>query len=221
LNADESRKIIREALPTGDLLFSKAIILFEGETEAQSFPIFVKKYWGKEAHDIGLTLIKVNGNNYKPFLAVAKAMDLPWFIFSDYDQPNIRQGVDNVISSQGLNPEDEHPNVAKLGCSVEEYLISENYQNELKKGIFEEFKHSTPSATPQYITAKETEIFDFSEEVLKDKMGSDYGKVSYPRFWAEEITALDGERSIPTKIRSLFDAIEEKVQALNSSGDES
>ena len=46
MSIEDIRKIHRQVLNTrGELFFSKAIILFEGETEEQSFPVFAEKYF--------------------------------------------------------------------------------------------------------------------------------------------------------------------------------
>ncbi|MDM8524362.1 AAA family ATPase [Desulfococcaceae bacterium HSG8] len=225
LNIDELRKIKREVLLSeGELLFSKAIVLSEGETEAQCLPIFAYKYFdGVYPFELGITFISVHGNNYKPFLILAEAMKIPWIIFSDYDKDNIKKGVDSVISSLNLDPHDEHTNVIKLGKSIEDYLISESYQPQLKAGINAWCEATTTADTdPRQIKAGVSRVNNLSDEQLKEELSFKGGKVRYPSYWAEEIVRLPDDRCIPPKIRELFDAIDavihpdKKTEAANA-----
>ncbi|MDM8546183.1 AAA family ATPase [Candidatus Venteria ishoeyi] len=209
LNTDERRKLKREVLQSnGELLFSKAIILFEGETESQALPIFAKKYWNMDPFEMGLTFIAVNGNNYKPFLLLASAFNVPWFIFSDYDKTGIKRGVDNALSDIGLDSAMPHSNAVKLNMSIEDYLISESYQSQLKAGINAWYAVTTaPDTDQRQIDAGVTKINSYTDEKLLRDISSDNGKVRYPSFWAKEIIKLSDDRAIPPKIRDLFNAI--------------
>lgn len=216
LNTDEDRKIRREVLPTGDILFSKAIVLFEGETEAQSFPVFARKYWDAEPFETGITFIKVNGNNYKPFLLLAKAMQISWFIFSDYDKKNIKNGIDNALELIGFDKTISHPNVIKLGKPIEEYLIEEGYQDELKAGIKNWYLTTISEDThPKQIDAGQKHVSNYDDPKLLADIASDNGKVRYPVYWANEIILRSGNKCIPLKVRQLFDAIENILKINN------
>src|SRR6185437_7312569 len=81
---DDRRKLDREVIASkGDLLFARAIILFEGETEEQSLPIFCQTRFGMSAHELGFNFIGVGGGNYFPFIWLAKSFAIPWYVFSD------------------------------------------------------------------------------------------------------------------------------------------
>jgi putative ATP-dependent endonuclease of OLD family len=85
LTDEEMRKINREVMNTrGDLLFSRYIVMFEGETEEQALPAFAKMYWGFHPHEMGVSFIGVGGaGRYTPFLRLAVRFGIPWCIFSD------------------------------------------------------------------------------------------------------------------------------------------
>ena len=54
LTPEDKRKLRREVLNTrGELLFARAVVLFEGETEEQAIPIFGEKYWDKDLYGVG------------------------------------------------------------------------------------------------------------------------------------------------------------------------
>lgn len=211
LSPDEKRKLRREVmLSKGELLFARAIILFEGETESQALPIFAEAFWGKQPYELGVSLLKVDGNNYRPFILLAHQMKVPWFILSDYDQPNIRRGVDNalrVIDQADLG------NVIRLNAAIEKYIIDEGYQSELKKGINAYFLANIEPNTPfQQIVAGQTRVNNYTDQQLFDNVSSDNGKVRYPAYWAKEITNhAEPQRQIPSKIKQLFEAVNTKI----------
>jgi putative ATP-dependent endonuclease of the OLD family len=85
LTAKDLRKIDRQVMNTrGDMLFARAIVLFEGETEEQAIPDFAEAHWNDHPNDLGYSFIGVGGkDNYLPFLRMAESFGIPWFIFSD------------------------------------------------------------------------------------------------------------------------------------------
>jgi putative ATP-dependent endonuclease of OLD family len=85
LTTEEMRKINREVMNTrGDLLFSRFLVLFEGETEEQALPVFARLHWGLHPHEVGVSFVSVGGaGGYTPFLRLAIRFGIPWCIFSD------------------------------------------------------------------------------------------------------------------------------------------
>ncbi len=85
LTTEEMRKINREVMNTrGDLLFSRFLVLFEGETEEQALPAFARLRWGLHPHEVGVSFVSVGGaGGYTPFLRLAIRFGIPWCIFSD------------------------------------------------------------------------------------------------------------------------------------------
>jgi putative ATP-dependent endonuclease of OLD family len=67
---EELRAVERQVVATkGDLLFSRALILYEGiVTEELAFPIWAKAYWGKTVHELGFSFVGAAGHNYYPFI---------------------------------------------------------------------------------------------------------------------------------------------------------
>jgi putative ATP-dependent endonuclease of OLD family len=85
LTSDEQRKLRQKVINTrGEIFFSKAIVLFEGETEEQALPILAEKYFKRPAYELGIDFIGVGGAGaYFPFIQFAEAFNIPWYIFSD------------------------------------------------------------------------------------------------------------------------------------------
>ena len=158
----DQRKIERQVMKTrGEILFSKLIILCEGETEEQALPIFAKKYpknnkqekslSKKETKEraledkeplseIGLNVIGVDGHgNYKPFLQFAKAFHIPFVILSDAEEntiTSVQNQIKKVFKELSLNNKaDEHIVFLNRGESFETHLIDDGYDEEFKKAI--------------------------------------------------------------------------------------
>lgn len=85
LTYEEIRKIHRQVINTrGELYFSKAIILCEGETEEQALPLLIKKHFSKSTIELGLDIVGIDGGgNYFPFIYFAEKLNINWFILSD------------------------------------------------------------------------------------------------------------------------------------------
>lgn len=138
---DGIRKVKQEVLNTrGDLLFAKAIILCEGETEEQALPKFFKKYFSYEPFELGINIVSVGGSGkYSPFLRIAKDLNIECFILSDGEQETIKKvkkdfkkvwGEDNleeIISS--------YVKFLPNGNDFEGYLIEEDYILEIEQAI--------------------------------------------------------------------------------------
>ena len=125
LTPDEMRKIRREVLNTrGDLLFSRFIVLFEGETEEQALSAFANLHWGHHPHERGISFVGVGGSgSYTPFLRLALRFGIPWCIFSDGSSKDVEQV--NKCLVRACVP--EHPNnervfVIPSGLDFEAYV---------------------------------------------------------------------------------------------------
>jgi putative ATP-dependent endonuclease of the OLD family len=134
LNEEESRKIKREVMNTrGELLFAKAMILFESETEEQALPILAKEYFGCYPHELGLNFIGVGGKGkYQPFLNVAKFLNIPWYILSDGDG-----SAENDVKIQitGIFGESYDTLFVLSNTDFEGYLLQSGFKNELISAI--------------------------------------------------------------------------------------
>jgi putative ATP-dependent endonuclease of OLD family len=71
LEDEDRRRIQREVIHSrGEIIFSKALVLCEGETEEQALPMLFKKYFDQDAFVLGVSFIGVGGSGkkYLPFL---------------------------------------------------------------------------------------------------------------------------------------------------------
>lgn len=217
LNDDDLRKIEQNVMITrGELLFARAIILFEGQTEEAALPIFAETYW-KDHHSVhGLSFLPGCGCNYKPFLRMAHAYDIPWFILSD-GEPNPRTAVQAALDDIVAGPLASHPRVAALpnGQDLETYLIDEGYAPELTAALAD--AHDDPDYLANYIAEHDTKVgkknvirdykgADGPKRALQDAMRAHKTKTAKPMARRITQTATPARR-IPAAVKQVFDAV--------------
>jgi putative ATP-dependent endonuclease of OLD family len=155
LTDEDLRKIDRQVMNTrGDMLFARALIFFEGETEEQAVPDFAEKYWGKHPNDLGYSLIGVGGKgNYLPFLRMAVSFNIPWYIFSDGEAATVA-ALNIALAAIGQNAIPNNPRVIVLpgGNKFETYIVSEASKDALITAIVER-----KAKSPQHLAAQRTE----------------------------------------------------------------
>jgi putative ATP-dependent endonuclease of OLD family len=138
LTEEDLRKIDRQVMNTrGDLLFARALVLFEGETEEQALPDFAEKFWGKHPNDLGYSFIGVGGcGNYLPFLRMAESFKIPWFILSDGEASTVT-AVNNALTAIGQSPIPNNPRVIVLpdGKDFEAYIVNDTSKDLLIDAI--------------------------------------------------------------------------------------
>ena len=97
-----NRKVM---MSRGDILFAKALILFEGETEEQLVPAMFEKYYDVSTFEKGVTCIGVTGQQYRPFVIFGCSLGIPVCIISDNDgntKTKIESQVEKMREKDGL-----------------------------------------------------------------------------------------------------------------------
>lgn len=216
-DANDVRKLQETVIDTrGDLLFSRGLVLFEGQTEEQALPIWAHKYWGTTIHELGLCFVRVNGTDYFPFVWLAKALRIPWYVFADGEAAPV-QALDAALKKAG-EPESAHcPNVVvhPAGKNFESQLIDEGYMAEIELAL------NAMSGSKTYLVdyvanmhgqkAKGGLVRDYKsaggdERAAFDAMSN--AKTSVSKHLGHVITGLaDPARRFPTKIKSLFEIV--------------
>lgn len=150
LTPDDVRKLQRTVIASrGDLLFARAVILFEGETEEQAFPLWAHAYWGASAHELGFSFVGVGGTDYFPFIWLAQSFGISWYVFSDGEDKTVtklkrdakRAGIDDIAARDNIV-------VIHNKLDLEAHLISEGYLDAFEAAIAD---FAGPNALDKYI----------------------------------------------------------------------
>jgi putative ATP-dependent endonuclease of OLD family len=132
LDPEDKRRLQREVMHSrGEIIFSKALVLCEGETEEQALPLLFKKYFNFDPFVLGVSFIGVGGSGkkYLPFLSFARDFSIPLFIFSDGEAEAVR-GLTKVYSGvYGATDVTHCDNITILdGTDFEGYLLSSGHR---------------------------------------------------------------------------------------------
>lgn len=208
LSPEDLRKIDRMVLNTrGELLFARALVFFEGETEEQALPFFAKAYWGEHIHTMGISMIGVGGQAYLPFVRLAESFDIPWFIFSD-GEPQTIASLLTMLRNLG-RPSDlsdsANDNVLVIpgGKDLEAYLIQPVYEAVLVEMIIKE-----NSRKPQHEAALRHQWANESNKLAKIEQELSANKTRYALPLALAITSMtDPTSRFPTLIRELLETM--------------
>lgn len=233
LGGDERRRIQREVMHSrGEILFSKALVLCEGETEEQALPMLFQKYFDNEAFVLGVSFIGVGGSGkkYLPFLTFARNFSIPVFVFSDGENKTTKELKKTYDSVFGETDITNSPNITILdGADFEEYLLSSGFRSCIETAIFQldgasavddwiskkhgtsegRSKTSTPPCTVCHQPIYADVLRDYNssggyDKALKDTL--DEGKTKYAPVIAERLCELELSK-FPPKIIELFEKI--------------
>jgi len=232
-NPDDVRKLQETVIESrGDLLFSRAVIFFEGQTEEQALPIWAQRYWGASIHELGFTFVRANGTAYFPFVWLAKSLQIPWFIFAD-GEPIPLGKLEDALKKAKCKVAAQCSNVVVLpgGENFETHLIANDYLEEIEAALNE--LHGVKDALDQYIRKNHGKTYgpdkgdrDYQSEggrkrAAKDAMSASKTKLAKPL--ARVISGLeDVARRFPPGILKLFDIIaaDQKLPRQQSENDE-
>ncbi|WP_249555204.1 AAA family ATPase [Shewanella sp. 8A] len=234
---DDLRKLKREVVHSrGELLFSKAIVLSEGETEEQALPELFESYTGTHPFTLGINFVGVNGSGakYRPFFILAKDLNIPVFIFSDGEEQTIKELKKNYEKVFGPTDIKNAPNITILdGTDFEGYLLGQGYQALIEETIQQVAGNDAldkwikkregtslkrvKTDKPDCLTCKQP-IF---EDVNRDYFGVDgrvraildvldASKPQYAIAISQNLSKLPKER-LPKKVVELFKKIESGV----------
>ena len=233
LQPEELRKIHREVIHSkGELLFSTAIVLSEGETEAQALPLLFERYFSKAPFNLGINFIGVggSGSKYKPYLTFARDFNIPVFIFSDGEEKPIKELQKVFDSLFGGIDITTATNVTILEDSdFEGYLLDSGFQGEIETAIkaydgddriTKYISNKQGNQTKAVISDKprcetcnqpiyECGIYDYSDDdgykkAILEILDSD--KTKYAKVVADHLSTLEPE-ALPPKIIALFEQI--------------
>ncbi|WP_412102231.1 ATP-dependent nuclease [Peribacillus frigoritolerans] len=243
LNDKELRKIKFEIFKSrGDLLFANAMLLCEGETEEQAIPTFFREYFGCEAFEAGINIISVggSGDKYRPFLRIAKDLNIKVYMLSDGEEKTIKEVSKIVKKIYGEEEDQDILNGIKFlpdGNDLEKYLMASGYAEEvftamteiLGDGFLERYislKDKTSNGSRQTKEKCETCKQNIYERSFRDYSSDDGemqalldcihdNKTAYSSIIADVIIENRKEGKIPPMIEELFKEINNDFKILS------
>jgi putative ATP-dependent endonuclease of OLD family len=191
----------------GEVLFARALVFFEGDTEEGALPIFAESFFLTHPINLGISMIGVGGSgSYSPFIRLANSLDIPWFIFSDGEVDTVKS-VMSALKSIGEGSGTSNVIFLPEGLNFETYLASLDYKDAIISGII-----AANAQNDQHRKALEKE-WSAKTDPLKE-IASELGreKARLGPIVARHICAMsDKGKSIPVKLRELFEAISQQL----------
>lgn len=117
----------------GHLLFSRFVVLAEGETEEVLLNLLAEKKFGVSPPHLGIDIVGCGGSNFRHYMSILKAAKIPFLVFSDYDNSETKTNVDKAIESVGLESQKSDYLIA-LGQNIEEFLCDNGHEAPMRKG---------------------------------------------------------------------------------------
>ena len=235
LSNEDQRKLKQKVINTyGEMFFSKAIVLFEGETEAQALPIFAETFYGNPAFTYGINFISVGGaGQYAPFIFFCLKYNIPWYLFSD-GEPDTKTKVEKAIRKAYDDDTKTLVDCANVfvipnDTDFEGMLLNEGYQTEIKQALknilgdncIDQYKRRHPNKKIKLPTncpschqqLHDNVVVDYTlpeeEKEMLDKMMSDI-KTGFGPEIAHLI--VDSRRPLPAMVQALFNKIKNDLQ---------
>lgn len=217
-NEDDKRKLQDSVIESrGDILFARAVVLFEGQTEEQALPIWAQKYWGKSIHELGFSFARANGTDYFPFIWLAKSLDIPWYVLADGEEKPVA-ALEKALERAKLPNISGSANVIVIpeGRNFETQLLHEGYLTEVELALNE--VNGNECFLDYFIKTRNGTAYpknkgnrDYLSEGGRTRAAADAmkdEKTSLARPLARKVSnLLDPNRQFPSTISSLFKII--------------
>lgn len=203
----------------GEVLFARAIILFEGVTEEQIVPAMFEHYFGFTAFSAGVNCISVAGKNYAPFIKLGCSLGIPVCVVGDNDgnaKTTVESQIANIRRDTGLalTPNEFQIFFLSDNNDIEAELVTTlGVTAELAEALV--LSETKGSDNPHYVAAKQQQISRLNNDALLLKLRS--AKASYAGFLASVICRNPQQRAkeelVPLAFRSAFEQVRRWISA--------
>ncbi len=213
-DSNDVRQLQETVIDTrGDILFARAVVLFEGQTEEQALPLWAQEYWGTSIHELGFCFVRVNGTNYFPFIYLAKALGIPWYVIAD-GEPTPVKDLDAALrkAAEDESFKNQQVVVHPAGMNFESQLLADGYQAEIEAAL--DAMNGAPGYLDDYIKDMHGQkkrkglIRDYQSAGGRERAAFDAisgAKTSVAKHLAKTIIALpDPARRFPSTIEKIF-----------------
>ncbi|MEM5501223.1 AAA family ATPase [Ahrensia kielensis] len=215
IDPDGIKSIKRAVLRNkGEVLFARALVLFEGVTEEQVYPAMFEKYFGKSPFALGVEMISVDGKNYAPFVKLALSFGIPVCIVGDNDnsaKADVEKQLAKIPIETGLKLDTKLFNLGFLGAGndIEAELVDVvGLLPELRQALIN--LETNMNANPAHQAAKTAEINKLANPDLITRLRS--SKAAYAGFLHDIILknpeSREKEKLAPVSLVEAFKKIE-------------
>lgn len=197
----------------GELLFSKALILFEGVTEEQIIPAMFEAYFGRTCFSLGVNCISVAGKNYPPFIKMAQSFGIPICIVSDNDRATKAEVESQLSKIRGNTPLALSEDMFAVfylsdGNDIEAEIVDVlDLKDEVVEALVK--TETRGSENDKHIEAKTKEISALAADKLIERMRS--SKASYAGFLADVIArnpkGREAKELVPSAVLQAFEQL--------------
>lgn len=119
----------------GEILFARAVVVIEGDTEDFALPVFARYHWGKDHGLMAVSFAHTDGAmNGQHVVRLLELLGIPWVLLADGDS----RGTDGIAAiEKALNRKllvDEFVQLPN-GAFFEKYLIDAGYRPVIEQAI--------------------------------------------------------------------------------------
>ncbi len=206
LSQEDIRKLRQKVIRTkGEVFFSKALILFEGETEEQALPIFAQKHFRCDPSELGIDFVGVGGaGQYLPFIRFAESYNIPWYIFSDGEDAPVRDMTASVQKVRGNSftsiESEKNIFIIQDGEDFEKY-ICKSYFNEIRD--YYKSKVTGECDNEKKKLALDRTISKWTEDTILEKATKH--KTQWAPILADAVSNCD--KGLPLLVKELLDKV--------------
>lgn len=203
LTEEEVSQIRRWVLDSrGDILYARAIVLAEGQSEEVALPIIAESHWNAPPASMGISFVSVGGQNFSPFIRLAQALDIPWYAFTDGEADYVER-LQKTLSKVGASTSDRNVIIRPGGENWETSLARPEYKAMLIDIVLER-ECGNNETYAQSLRSELEGATDF-KKVLDFMRGK---KVDYAKRVALGLRTLDEKHRIPGELEKLFATID-------------
>ncbi|MBU6351835.1 MAG: AAA family ATPase [Chloroflexi bacterium] len=209
----EKNVLAREVMSKrGEILFARALVLFEGVTEEQIIPAMFQAYFHKSIHEFGVSCVSVGGKNYAPFIKLACSFGIPVYVISDNDgsaKTEVEAQLQRLKQETGLQLNSDSFGIAFIGNGndFEAELMGLGLRDEIIQSLV--LCATQDTSNKEHVAAKQREITALSDSDIIVRMRK--SKANYAGHLADVLlmnpNGKSVEEMVPAAVAQAFEQL--------------
>lgn len=121
----------------GEILFARAVVVIEGDTEDFALPVFARHHWGKDPSLLAVSFAHTDGaGNGKHVVRILECLGVPWVLMADGDDAG-KKGVAAIEKALGRPLTTDELVQLPNDVGFDECLIDAGYRPPIETAIAE------------------------------------------------------------------------------------